>query len=144
MMYKLRRHPNIVGLRAFWEDSDNFYLVQDVMEGGELFNAIVSRKRLSEAEAQRLTLTLVFTLQYCHQRCIIHRDLKPENILLRERDNLESICLADFGLSRYYEFTDSILSYCGTPGYIAPEILKNYPYGTAVDMWSLGVIVYIL
>lgn len=143
-MYKLRKHPHIVGVRAFWEDAHNYYIVQDIMEGGELFNAIVSHGSFSEAQAQKTILTLLFTLDYCHERGIVHRDLKPENILLAEKDNLESIRIADFGLAHQFEFAGQLRSYCGTPGYMAPEIISKNLYGPAVDMWSLGVIAYIL
>ena len=143
-MYKLRRHPHIVGLRYFWEDDHNYYLVQDLMKGGELFNAIVSMHSFSEAQAQRCVLTLLCTLDYCHQRGIVHRDLKPENLLLAERGKLESIRIADIGLANQLDISNTLKSYCGTPGYIAPEIAMNKPYGAAGDMWSLGVIAYIL
>ena len=143
-MYKLRKHPHIVGVRAFWEDAHNYYIVQDIMEGGELFNAIVSHGSFSEAQAQKTILTLLFTLDYCHERGIVHRDLKPENILLAEKDNSESIPLADFGLAHQFEIACQLRSYCGTPGYMAPEIISKNLYGPAVDMWSLGVIAYIL
>lgn len=144
ILYKLRRHPHIVGLRYFWEDDHNYYLVQDLMKGGELFNAIVSMHSFSEAQAQRCVLTLLCTLDYCHQRGIVHRDLKPENLLLGERGKLDSIRIADFGLANQLDISNTLKSYCGTPGYIAPEIAMNKPYGAAVDMWSLGVIAYIL
>lgn len=143
-MYKLRRHPHIVGIQAFWEDQSNYYLVQDIMEGGELFNWIVERKSFSEADAQRVVMTLLYTLDYCHERGIVHRDLKPENILLAERDNLDSIRIADFGLAHQFDIAGQLNSYCGTPGYIAPEIISKHSYGPEVDMWSLGVIAYIL
>ena len=120
ILYKLRRHPHIVGLRYFWEDDHNYYLVQDLMKGGELFNAIVSMHSFSEAQAQRCVLTLLCTLDYCHQRGIVHRDLKPENLLLAERGKLESIRIADFGLANQLDISNTLKSYCGTPGYIAP------------------------
>ncbi|KAK8820877.1 hypothetical protein WA556_005191 [Blastocystis sp. ATCC 50177/Nand II] len=144
ILYKLRRHPHIVGLRFFWEDPHNYYLVQDYMAGGELFNAIVNARSFSEAQAQKCVLTLLCTLDYCHQRGIVHRDLKPENLLLGEPNNLDSIRIADFGLANELDISNTLKSYCGTPGYIAPEIALNKPYGPAVDMWSLGVIAYIL
>ena len=144
IMYKLRRHPHIVGLHHFWEDQHHFYLGQDYMTGGELFNAIVRAHSFSEAQAQKCVLTLLCTLDYCHQRGIVHRDLKPENLLLAEKGNLDSIRIADFGLANELDISNTLKSYCGTPGYIAPEIALNKPYGPAVDMWSLGVIAYIL
>lgn len=143
-MYRLRRHPHIVGLQHFWEDNANFFLVQDLMLGGELFHAIINAHSFSEAQAQRCVMTLLYTLHYCHQRGIVHRDLKPENLLLAEPNNLDSIRIADFGLANEITIANTLKSYCGTPGYMAPEVLTNQAYGPAVDMWSLGVIAYIL
>lgn len=143
-MHKLRKHPHIVGVRAFWEDARNYYVVDDYMEGGELFEWIVHRKTFREVDAQRVVMTLLYTLAYCHQRGIVHRDLKPENILLAEDDNLDSIHISDFGLAHMFDFPGQLHSYCGTPGYMAPEIITNQSYGPEVDMWSLGVITYIM
>ena len=109
-----------------------------------LLDSINRVRHYSEAQAQRCVMTLLYTLEYCHQHGIVHRDLKPENILLAESGNLDSIHIADFGLSNYLDITNRLKSYCGTPGYIAPEILANRKYGPGVDMWSLGVIAYIL
>ena len=115
------------------------------MDGGELFNAIVSLGAFSEAQAQKCVMTLLYTLEYCHEHGIVHRDLKPENLLLSEKGNLDSIHIADFGLSNYLDITNHMGGYHGSLGYIAPEILKgNRKYGPGVDMWSLGVIAYIL
>lgn len=83
------------------------------MKGGELFNAIVSMHSFSEAQAQRCVLTLLCTLDYCHQRGIVHRDLKPENLLLAERGKLESIRIADFGLANQLDISNTLKSYCG-------------------------------
>ena len=114
------------------------------MLGGELFHAIINAHSFSEAQAQRCVMTLLYTLHYCHQRGIVHRDLKPENLLLSEPNNLDSIRIADFGLANEITIANTLKSYCGTPGYMAPEVLTNQAYGPAVDMWSLGVISYIL
>ena len=114
------------------------------MDGGELFNTIVTLGAFNEIQAQKCVMTLLYTLEYCHEHGIVHRDLKPENILLAEKGNVDSIHIADFGLSNYLDITNRLKSYCGTPGYIAPEILANRKYGPGVDMWSLGVIAYIL
>ena len=114
------------------------------MEGGELFQTIVTLGAFSEAQAQRCVMTLLYTLEYCHQHGIVHRDLKPENILLAESGNLDSIQIADFGLSNYLSISNQLTTICGSLGYKAPEILKKEKYGPGVDMWSLGVIAYIL
>ena len=99
-----------MGLRFFWEDPHNYYLVQDYMAGGELFNAIVNARSFSEAQAQKCVLTLLCTLDYCHQRGIVHRDLKPENLLLGEPNNLDSIRIADFGLANELDISNTLKS----------------------------------
>lgn len=109
-----------MGLRYFWEDPHNYYLVQDYMAGGELFNAIVNARSFSEAQAQKCVLTLLCTLDYCHQRGIVHRDLKPENLLLDADGHIK---ITDFGLSKENASGEELHSLCGTPEYLAPEII---------------------
>ena len=153
-MYTLRKHPSIISLKDFCQDEINYYIIEELAEGGELFDAIISRESYSEREAQQLVRTLLYTLYYCHEYNIVHRDLKPENILLKRPNDYEHIKIADFGLANfvsddtlYYlqaESGFSLSTVCGTPGYSAPEIIRGEHYGPAVDMWSLGVITYIL
>ncbi|KAK8792918.1 hypothetical protein WA158_005082 [Blastocystis sp. Blastoise] len=144
IMNRLKRHPNVISLKGFFQDNDYYYIVQEIAEGGELFDAIVRRSNYSEREAQKLVRTLVATISYCHQRGIVHRDLKPENILLASKYDDLRIKLADFGFARNSHFSNNLSTSCGTPGYLAPEILRGQKYGSAVDMWSIGVITYIL
>ncbi|KAK8795615.1 hypothetical protein WA158_000272 [Blastocystis sp. Blastoise] len=137
-------HPNIVRLEAFYDESDNYYIVTELADGGELFDEIVNRKFYSEIEARKIVYTLLQALDYIHSRNIAHRDLKPENILLSKET--KEIKLADFGFAKSTEDTDTgrLMTDCGSPWYVAPEILQNHLYGTQVDMWSLGVIIFIL
>eukprot|EP01035_Chromulina_nebulosa_P018810 gene18810-24580_t len=135
-------HPNIISCYDFYEEEKVYYVVLEYMEGGELFDRIVKKSVYSELEAREVVNTILNALKYCHDRDIVHRDLKPENLLLTRRDDDYDIKIADFGFaSRKGELMST---QCGTPGYIAPEILQREPYGKTVDMWSLGVITYIL
>lgn len=123
---------------------ENYYLVMEVMSGGELFDRIVQKSYYNEKEARDLVKILLDAICYMHDRNIVHRDLKPENLLLQNRDNDSEIRLADFGFAKRVKGNLSLSTQCGTPGYVAPEILKGDKYGLAVDMWSIGVITYIL
>jgi calcium/calmodulin-dependent protein kinase I len=99
----------------------------------------------SEREARDLVKLLLEAIKYCHDADIVHRDLKPENLLLTSKDDDASIKLADFGFAKKLEIDgDGLVTACGTPGYVAPEILEGKAYGKTVDIWSIGVITYIL
>lgn len=146
-------HPNVIQFYGWYADSsDNgfYYLCTELMEGGELFDSIVERDYYSEADAQEVVRALTSCLDYLHSKGIVHRDLKPENILLKSKkgpgqQNSADIKLADFGFARYLpKDGKGCTTACGTPGYVAPEIIVGMPYTTSVDVWSLGIIVYIL
>ena len=136
-------HPNIIKLYDFYEEKKMFYMVIELMEGGELFERIVRKTFYNEKEARDLIRILLDALAYLHHRNIVHRDLKPENLLLKSPFNDFDIKLADFGFAKKVS-GKSLDTQCGTPGYVAPEILKRVSYGAAVDMWSVGVLTYIL
>lgn len=105
----------------------------------------LSQSYYSEREARDLVKLLLEAIKYCHDADIVHRDLKPENLLLTSKDDDASIKLADFGFAKKIEFNgDGLVTACGTPGYVAPEILEGQAYGKGVDIWSIGVITYIL
>lgn len=141
---ELLQHPNIVRLRQVFDCQKTFYVVMEEMSGGELFDRIVEKEKYTEKEASGVVHKLAAALLYCHQSGIAHRDLKPENLLYQSSDEDAEIKIADFGLAKLIK-TDSLMqTACGTPGYVAPEILEGKPYGCEVDMWSLGVIAYIL
>jgi len=114
----------------------------ELMEGGELYEEIVKRKTFTEADAAELIRQLCEALAYLHERGIVHRDLKLENLLLKKKGSLE-IKLADFGLSKLYS-GQALQTACGTPFYVAPDVLLGTGYGPAVDMWSVGVLLYVL
>ena len=135
-------HPNIVKLFKVFEDREFVYLVMEYVKEGNLFKRISSAPDMSEREVMIFCQNLFRTLEYIHGCGIIHRDLKPENILLQCRDSICSFKIADFGLACYIK--DHERSCCGSPGYIAPEMLKGAPYNSKADIFSAGVISFIL
>ena len=137
-------HPHIIRLYDVFEDSSYYYLVTEMMRGGELFDRIVAKTFYNEKDARDVCKILFEALGYCHSRNVAHRDLKPENLLLMSAKDDRNIKLADFGFAKATTSDACLTTQCGTPGYVAPEILNGVPYGTKADMWSLGVIIYIL
>ena len=134
-------HANLLQLLEVIEEVDRIYLVTEYIGGGELFNYIVEKGRLEEAEAARLFVQMVAAVDSCHRSLVIHRDLKPENVLL---DASGEIKVIDFGLGTVLAHPDEVLQVaCGSPHYAAPEMLLGEGYlGARVDMWSLGVCLY--
>lgn len=119
----------------------------EYLRGGELLNAICKRDHYTENDARRVFSQLISALSYLHARRVIHRDLKPENLILADRSFTSDIKLVDFGFSIVLDSDSSSVVtnlHCGTPGYMAPEIINNTSYSTSVDMWSSGVVLYIL
>ncbi|XP_051134777.1 CBL-interacting serine/threonine-protein kinase 5-like [Andrographis paniculata] len=141
---RLVRHPNVVGIREVMATKNKIFVVMDYVRGGELF-ARVARGRLREDSARKFFQQLIGAVDYCHSRGVSHRDLKPENLLLDDDGNLK---VSDFGLSALPEHhrNDGLLhTRCGTPAYVAPEVLRKKGYdGAAADLWSCGVILYVL
>ena len=142
----LRRinHANIISLYDVFDESAYYYLVTEIMFGGELFDRIVTKTFYNEKEARDVCEVLFEAMHYIHSMGVAHRDLKPENLLLVSKTDDKNIKIADFGFAKKVSSSKCLLTQCGTPGYVAPEILHGVPYGTKADMWSLGVIVYIL
>ncbi|XP_037788439.1 calcium/calmodulin-dependent protein kinase type 1 isoform X2 [Penaeus vannamei] len=141
----LRRltHPNIVQLLETFEDKHKVYLVMELVTGGELFDRIVEKGSYTEKDASHLIRQVLEAVDYMHDQGVVHRDLKPENLLYYSQDEDSKIMISDFGLSKM-EDSGIMATACGTPGYVAPEVLAQKPYGKAVDVWSIGVIAYIL
>jgi calcium/calmodulin-dependent protein kinase I len=139
-------HPNIVKLLDFFEEEKFFYVVLEFLPGGELFERIVKKSFYNEKEARDVVRTVCLGMKYCHDRGIAHRDLKPENLLLTTANDDAIVKIADFGFAKRSCGVGSSLleTHCGTPVFMAPEILRNQSYSLAVDMWSIGVITYIL
>lgn len=140
---KLVRHPYVVRLHEVLASRTKIYIILEFITGGELFDKIVHHGRLSEAEARRYFQQLIDGVDYCHSKGVYHRDLKPENLLLDSQGNLK---ISDFGLSALPEQGTSLLrTTCGTPNYVAPEVLSHKGYdGAIADVWSCGVILYVL
>eukprot|EP00921_Rhytidocystis_pertsovi_P007481 GHVQ01012439.1.p1 GENE.GHVQ01012439.1~~GHVQ01012439.1.p1 ORF type:complete len:461 (-),score=60.74 GHVQ01012439.1:2155-3537(-) len=143
LLLKELDHPNIMKLYEFFEDPGYYYLVGEVYTGGELFDAIVDQKRFSEVDAGRIVKQVLSGITYMHKNNIVHRDLKPENLLLENKEKGANIRLIDFGLSAHFEATTKMKDKIGTAYYIAPEVLHG-KYDEKCDVWSTGVILYIL
>ncbi|CAG9328240.1 unnamed protein product [Blepharisma stoltei] len=136
-------HPNIVRTYEVFDEPRYLHFVMEIMSGGELFEKIVEKDHYSEKEAADTIRPVVEAIKYCHDMGIVHRDLKPENLLLSSADEGGILKITDFGLARFYD-DDLMTTACGTPGYVAPEIIEARGYGLEVDYWSLGVILYIM
>jgi calcium/calmodulin-dependent protein kinase I len=136
-------HPNIVKLQEIYDEKTRFNMVMELMSGGELFDRIVEREHYSEKEAADTIRPIVDAIRYCHAMGIAHRDLKPENLLYATPDPNSIIKITDFGLAKVIS-NDLMTTACGTPGYVAPEILMGKGYDLAIDYWSIGVIVYVM
>ncbi|XHG05206.1 hypothetical protein AWENTII_008452 [Aspergillus wentii] len=137
-------HPNLLCLKDTFDESDGVYLIMELAPEGELFNLIIRQQKLSEDETRHVFLQLFKGLQYLHDRGIVHRDIKPENILVS--DKTLNVKLGDFGLAKIIGEDSFTTTLCGTPSYVAPEILqesRRRRYTKAVDIWSLGVVLYI-
>jgi len=137
-------HPNIIKLVQVFDTPTQFYMVLELCPGGELFDRIVEKEKYSEQDAANVVKKVADALAYCHKRDIVHRDLKPENLLLTTEGDDAEVKIADFGLAKILNADTLMQTACGTPGYVAPEILEAQPYDDKVDAWSLGVITYIL
>ena len=145
---KQLEHPNVVKLNEVLASRTKIFIVLELVTGGELFDRIVKSGRLEEPVARSYFKQLVGGVAYCHSQGVAHRDLKPENLLLDESQTLK---ISDFGLSALYDGEDGasrsqmLHTTCGTPNYVAPEVLQNEGYdGRIADCWSIGVILYVL
>jgi len=137
-------NPNIIRLHQVVKESTYLYFVMERMCGGELFDRIVKKTYYNEKEARDVCYILFSALAYCHKNRITHRNVKPESLLLISETDDSSMKLSGFGFAKKAPTEHSLKTQCGTPSYVAPEILEDKPYGTQADMWSLGVTVYIL
>ncbi|KAM9386189.1 calcium/calmodulin-dependent protein kinase type IV-like [Pholidichthys leucotaenia] len=137
-------HPNIIQLKEIFETDTDISLVLELVTGGELFDRIVERGYYSERDAAHVIKQILEAVAYLHENGVVHRDLKPENLLYADLSLDAPLKIADFGLSKMVDDQVTMKTVCGTPGYCAPEILRGNAYGPEVDMWSVGVILYIL
>ncbi|XP_063372352.1 serine/threonine-protein kinase BRSK2 [Cydia amplana] len=139
---KLIEHPHVLGLSDVYENKKYLYLVLEHVSGGELFDYLVKKGRLTPKEARRFFRQIISALDFCHSHSICHRDLKPENLLLDERNNIK---IADFGMASLQPAGSMLETSCGSPHYACPEVIRGEKYdGRRADVWSCGVILYAL
>ncbi|XP_048136211.1 SNF1-related protein kinase catalytic subunit alpha KIN10-like isoform X2 [Rhodamnia argentea] len=139
---KLLEHPHIIRLYEIIETLTDVYVVMEYAERGELFDYIVENRRIREDEARKFFQQIISGLEYCHKYRVVHRDLKPENLLLDCNGNVK---IADFGLSTIMHDGYFLKTSCGSPNYAAPEVISGKLYaGPEVDVWSCGIILYVL
>lgn len=137
-------HPNVIDLYDVYEDTNGVHLVMELCSGGELFDRIVAQDRYSETEAAAVVRQIASGLEAIHGANIVHRDLKPENCLFLDSRKDSPLKIMDFGLSSVEEFTDPVVGLFGSIDYVSPEALSQGKITAKSDMWSLGVILYIL
>lgn len=143
-------------MHDIFEDEKYVYIVMEMLSGGEvsgikladevqLFDQIVKKDTFTEKEARDIIAPIMDVLIYCHSLGIIHRDIKPENLLLSSKDPEKAVIkVSDFGLARFLNDEQFATTTCGTPGYVAPEILSSKPYTNTCDFWSVGVVLFVL
>lgn len=140
-------HPNIIKVYEFYSNQNNFFIINELCTGGELFDKIIEVKYFSERVAANIMMQLFSAVNFCHANKVIHRDLKPENILIETQEQMHKeffhIKVIDFGTSDFLNRNKMLKEQIGTSFYIAPEVLKN-SYNEKCDLWSCGVILYIL
>ena len=140
---RLIDHPNIVKIYEVYENSDYIDIVMDLLKGEDLLKALMAETFYDEDQIKKIIHQLMEAICYIHKKGIMHRDIKPENIVFKNKGDIELV-LADFGLSEFYKRKDWVFKRCGTPGYVAPEILLDKPYDYKIDIFSAGIILYIL
>jgi len=136
-------HNNILKLFEIYESETRVCIVMELVDGSELFDRIVDKGYYSEKNAINIVKQILSAVAYLHQRGIAHRDLKPENLLCTGEGTTEMVKIADFGLSKIFS-EEALMTSCGTPGYVAPEVLMSEHYDKSVDLWGVGIITYIL
>ena len=139
----VNKAKNAVKVYDFYQTSDHVYVVMELLEGGDLLDLLMEYGGMEEGNAARVMKELLEGMRDIHDRSITHRDLKLENIIFARRDDLKSLRIADFGLAKKMKTARSKMAdQCGTPAYVAPEVISGQPYTPAVDMWAAGVILY--
>lgn len=143
-------HTNIIKLHEIYETNSSYYMIMELLKGGNLNDFIKAAPRFQHSEIIIVLSCLLKALEYCHCSNIMHRDIKPDNILFRKDIISEkTICLADFGLATYTTVDEYLYLKCGTPGFVAPEVLKldkntTEKYDVVCDLFSVGVLFHLL
>lgn len=146
ILLRYGRHPHIVTLKAVHEDDKRAYLVLELLHGGELLDRLLQRRNLTEKEAAEVMYTIASVVNYLHENGVVHRDLKPSNILYSKLGvDPSTLCLCDLGFAKQLRAENGLLmTPCYTANFVAPEVLKRQGYDAACDIWSLGVLLYIM
>ncbi|PNY14907.1 calcium-dependent protein kinase 9-like protein [Trifolium pratense] len=142
-MQHMSGKPNIVEFKGAYEDKKSVHVVMELCVGGQLFDRIIAKGKYSERDAASICRQIVNIVHICHIKGVMHRDLKPENLLLSSEDDKATIIATDFGLSVFIEEGKVYTDIVGSAYYVAPEVLRQ-KYGKEIDIWSAGVILYIL
>mmetsp|Transcript_5988 Transcript_5988/g.18033 ORF Transcript_5988/g.18033 Transcript_5988/m.18033 type:complete len:536 (+) Transcript_5988:102-1709(+) len=143
VMKAVANHPNVVNIFGAYEDGDHVHIVLELCSGGDLFERIIEKGKYSEKDCADLCRQMLKMLDHCHSHGVVHRDLKPENFLLHVLGEPLTLKATDFGLSAFIKAGEYLKEPCGTPMYIAPEVIRGY-YNHKADVWSAGVVLYIL
>ncbi|KAH6762113.1 calcium-dependent protein kinase 20 [Perilla frutescens var. hirtella] len=143
IMHHLAGHPNVISIVGAYEDAVAVHVVMELCAGGELFDRIIQRGHYTERKAAELARIIVGVVQACHSLGVMHRDLKPENFLFVNQQEESALKTIDFGLSAFFKPGETFIDVVGSPYYVAPEVLRKH-YGQECDVWSAGVIIYIL
>ena len=142
---KIANHPNIIKLHSVFESVYYIYIIMEYCAGGDLFSYLEQRQfKLKEERAAQIIQQLSTAVYFLHEYGIIHRDLKPENILMTDTSDTAKIKLLDFGLGKMVGPNELCEEFFGTLSYVSPEVLQSKPYNKSVDLWSIGVITYLL
>ncbi|XP_043715138.1 calcium-dependent protein kinase 1-like isoform X2 [Telopea speciosissima] len=143
IMHHLAGHPNIISIKGAYEDAVGVHVIMELCAGGELFDRIVQKGHYTERKAAELARIIIGVVQACHSMGVMHRDLKPENFLLASKEEDSPLKAIDFGLSIFFKPGEIFYDVVGSPYYVAPEVLRKH-YGPEADVWSAGVMIYIL
>ena len=138
-------HKGVIKLYEVYENEDIVFVIMELLKGGELFKKLQGRGIFNEEYCAKIMANLIDAMGYVHTKKVLHRDIKPENLILRSNEDESDIVVADFGLSDFYDPKgDYMFKRCGTPGYVAPEVLADKIYDYKVDSFSCGVIMFII
>ncbi|XP_022842784.1 calcium-dependent protein kinase 20-like [Olea europaea var. sylvestris] len=143
IMHHLAGHPNVISIVGAYEDAVAVHVIMELCAGGELFDRIIQRGHYTERKAAELARIIVGVVEACHSLGVMHRDLKPENFLFVNEQEESPLKTIDFGLSMFFKPVETFSDVVGSPYYVAPEVLKKH-YGQECDVWSAGIIIYIL